>query len=112
MIPERLPWHEPQWLRIERGVRSGRMPHALLLRGASGHGKAMFAGPSRRGAAVRVGRRAVRRVRVVPSLRGRQPSGLDRCEARAGPPRDRRRPDSRSHPFDRSHRPVSAATRW
>ena len=44
MIPERLPWHEPQWLRIERGVRSGRMPHALLLRGASGHGKAMFAG--------------------------------------------------------------------
>ena len=44
MIPERLPWHDPQWLRIERGVRSGRVPHALLLRGASGRGKAMFAG--------------------------------------------------------------------
>ena len=44
MIPERLPWHDPQWLRIERGVRSGRVPHALLLRGAGGRGKAMFAG--------------------------------------------------------------------
>ena len=44
MIPERLPWHDPQWLRIERSVRSGRVPHAVLLRGASGRGKAMFAG--------------------------------------------------------------------
>ena len=44
MIPERLPWHDPQWLRIERSIRSGRVPHALLLRGASGNGKAMFAG--------------------------------------------------------------------
>ena len=43
MIPEPLPWHGPQWLRIERAVRTGRMPHALLLRGASGRGKAMFA---------------------------------------------------------------------
>lgn len=43
MIPERLPWHDPQWLRIERSIRSGRVPHALLLRGASGNGKAMFA---------------------------------------------------------------------
>ena len=43
MIPERLPWHDPQWLRIERSIRSGRMPHALLLRGASGNGKALFA---------------------------------------------------------------------
>ena len=43
MIAERLPWHEPQWLRIERSIHSGRMPHALLLRGASGNGKAMFA---------------------------------------------------------------------
>lgn len=43
MIAERLPWHEPQWLRIERSIRSGRMPHALVLRGASGNGKAMFA---------------------------------------------------------------------
>lgn len=43
MIPERLPWHDLQWLRIERSIRSGRVPHALLLRGASGNGKAMFA---------------------------------------------------------------------
>ena len=43
MIPERLPWHDPQWLRIERSIRSGRVPHALLLRGASGNGKKMFA---------------------------------------------------------------------
>ena len=43
MIPDRLPWHDQQWLRIERSVRSGRVPHALLLRGASGRGKAMFA---------------------------------------------------------------------
>ena len=43
MIPERLPWHGPQWQRIERGIQSARVPHALLLRGASGNGKAMFA---------------------------------------------------------------------
>ena len=44
MIPERLPWHDPQWERMERSIRSGRVPHALLLRGAGGRGKAMFAG--------------------------------------------------------------------
>ena len=44
MIPQRLPWHDPQWRRMERSIRSGRVPHALLLRGASGRGKAMFAG--------------------------------------------------------------------
>jgi len=43
VIAQRLPWHDPQWLRIERSIRSGRMPHALLLRGASGNGKSMFA---------------------------------------------------------------------
>ena len=43
MIPERLPWHRPQWQRVERGVREGRVPHALLLRGAAGNGKAGFA---------------------------------------------------------------------
>ena len=44
MIPERLPWHRPQWRRVERGIRDGRVPHALLLRGTAGNGKAMFAG--------------------------------------------------------------------
>ena len=43
MIPERLPWHRPQWRRAERGIRDGRVPHALLLRGAAGNGKARFA---------------------------------------------------------------------
>ena len=43
MIPERLPWHDRQWQRIERGIRAGRVPHALLLRGAAGNGKALFA---------------------------------------------------------------------
>ncbi len=43
MIPERLPWHDRQWQRIERGIRAGKVPHALLLRGAGGNGKALFA---------------------------------------------------------------------
>ena len=43
MIPERLPWHRPQWERIERSIHAGRVPHALLLHGAAGNGKAWFA---------------------------------------------------------------------
>ena len=43
MIPERLPWHDRQWRRIERSIPEGRVPHALLLRGAGGNGKALFA---------------------------------------------------------------------
>ena len=43
MIPDRLPWHGRQWQRIERGIRAGKVPHALLLRGAGGNGKALFA---------------------------------------------------------------------
>ena len=43
MIPERLPWHERQWRRVERDIRATRVPHALLLRGAAGGGKALFA---------------------------------------------------------------------
>ena len=43
MIPEALPWHRPQWLRIERSIRAGQVPHALLLRGTRGNGKALFA---------------------------------------------------------------------
>ena len=44
MIHERLPWHEEQWGRIEQSIRAGRMPHALLLHGVAGNGKALFAG--------------------------------------------------------------------
>ena len=43
MIPERLPWHDRQWQRVERGIRAARVPHALLLHGAGGNGKALFA---------------------------------------------------------------------
>ena len=43
MIPERLPWHDRQWGRVERDIRAERVPHALLLRGAAGCGKALFA---------------------------------------------------------------------
>ena len=43
MIPELLPWHRQQWRRIERGIRDGRVPHALLLRGVGGNGKRLFA---------------------------------------------------------------------
>ena len=44
MIPEPLPWHDEQWNRVERAVRSERMPHALLLHGVAGNGKGLFAG--------------------------------------------------------------------
>ena len=43
MIPDRLPWHDRQWRRVERDIRATRVPHALLLRGAAGCGKALFA---------------------------------------------------------------------
>ena len=43
MIPDRLPWHDRQWRRVERDIRAERVPHALLLRGAAGGGKTLFA---------------------------------------------------------------------
>ena len=43
VIPDRLPWHDRQWRRVERDIRAARVPHALLLRGAAGGGKALFA---------------------------------------------------------------------
>ena len=43
VIPDRLPWHERQWERVERSIRAGKVPHALLLRGAGGNGKGLFA---------------------------------------------------------------------
>jgi len=42
-FPERLPWHAPQWTRVERMRAGGRMPHALLLSGPRGVGKTWFA---------------------------------------------------------------------
>jgi DNA polymerase-3 subunit delta' len=42
-MTERLPWHEAQWQRIEVMRASGRLPHALMLRGLRGLGKAAFA---------------------------------------------------------------------
>lgn len=40
---EALPWHESQWQRVASMRESGRMPHALMLRGARGLGKGAFA---------------------------------------------------------------------
>ena len=39
----RLPFHEAQWRRIDTFVATRRVPHALLLKGASGLGKGSFA---------------------------------------------------------------------
>jgi DNA polymerase III subunit delta' len=38
-----LPWQSPQWSQLTRLHREGRMPHALLLTGMAGIGKAQFA---------------------------------------------------------------------
>lgn len=43
MITKRLPWQEAQWSRVERMRASGRLPHALMLRGVEGLGKRAFA---------------------------------------------------------------------
>lgn len=43
MPAEALPWHTPQWARVERMLAGGRLPHALLLAGPEGVGKAWFA---------------------------------------------------------------------
>lgn len=43
MIPERLPWHDPQWQTLRRAREMDRLPHALLLRGRPGLGKHWFA---------------------------------------------------------------------
>jgi DNA polymerase-3 subunit delta' len=42
-MTERFPWHEAQWQRIEAMRAGGRLPHALMLRGLRGLGKAAFA---------------------------------------------------------------------
>lgn len=40
---EGFPWHAAQWQRIAAARRAARMPHALLLAGPQGLGKAAFA---------------------------------------------------------------------
>ncbi|NIR32376.1 MAG: DNA polymerase III subunit delta' [Gammaproteobacteria bacterium] len=42
-MDERLPWHTQQWHTLNAARASGRMPHALLLRGPTGVGKHRFA---------------------------------------------------------------------
>lgn len=36
------PWHELQWQRLQRARAEGRLPHALMLAGIAGLGKAAF----------------------------------------------------------------------
>ncbi len=43
MMHEPLPWHTHQWHTLNAARASGRMPHALLLRGPEGVGKHRFA---------------------------------------------------------------------
>ncbi|RKZ53759.1 MAG: DNA polymerase III subunit delta' [Candidatus Parabeggiatoa sp. nov. 3] len=38
-----LPWHESLWLKMQHSWQADRMPHALLLVGPKGMGKALFA---------------------------------------------------------------------
>ncbi|MCW8907675.1 MAG: DNA polymerase III subunit delta' [Sedimenticola sp.] len=38
-----LPWHSSNWERFRGGIQSNRMPHAVLLTGTAGVGKARFA---------------------------------------------------------------------
>jgi DNA polymerase-3 subunit delta' len=42
-MSELLPWQQAQWGRVEAWRRQGRVPHALLLHGASGAGAEGFA---------------------------------------------------------------------
>ena len=39
-----LPWHRQQWQSVIDRLQRGQFPHALLLHGAAGVGKALFAG--------------------------------------------------------------------
>ena len=43
MIPSLLPWQDQQWHRIEQMGSVRGFPHALLLKGRAGVGKALFA---------------------------------------------------------------------
>jgi DNA polymerase III subunit delta' len=38
-----LPWHEPLWQKMQQSWQADRLPHALLLVGPQGMGKAVFA---------------------------------------------------------------------
>lgn len=43
MMSDLLPWHLEHWVRLLETRRQGRLPHALLLTGTQGLGKARFA---------------------------------------------------------------------
>jgi len=38
-----LPWHQENWQLLQSGISSNRLPHAILLTGAAGLGKHLFA---------------------------------------------------------------------
>ena len=42
LVAERLPWHAAAWQRLAEQRAAGRLPHALLLQGPAGVGKAGF----------------------------------------------------------------------
>lgn len=42
-MDERLPWHQTLWRQLQQRRSAERLPHALLLTGAAGLGKSLFA---------------------------------------------------------------------
>ena len=42
-VQQPLPWQDDQWRAVLRRLRTGTLPHALLLKGSAGIGKVLFA---------------------------------------------------------------------